>query len=356
MRIYWRSCLREFAANLALGMGLFTLFFFLGQASELLELSLLASGPSLLRFISAFSYLGAHFWVAMLPMIIPMAMLLGAILTMARLHQDRELFALEALGVDVVSYLRGILLALGVIFALIEYPLATDLASRARCALKNFAFYGKSPSDTFRVEPKTWLDLGSAQIFAEEANGLELRGVTLYTDAEKGAEDALPYRATSQTARYSLYNDASTHTPGMSITLGVGKLEFPQPESLGDVSLAYYSSYQTSLALPAVGVFVKRYKDYAFTELRAALRKDAGSELRLEYESRLSLALAPLALAVGGGFAAVALGRRLKGFGFGLALAVIAAYWICNVMFMGLKAPLWTNPAFAVLGAALSCI
>lgn len=357
MAIYWRSFILEFLGNFVLGLALFTLFFFFGESSRILELALLAAGGKPLAFLFSFAYLFGQFWVSMSGFIMPMGMLLALTLVLARMHEDREIIALEAVGVNFAAAMRLFLLFTGLGFAALQYPLVAEVAPEARFALKHFAYRRQDPAQTFKVEPATWLDLGSAQIYAARVSGQRLYEVVLYVrpqaePAAPGAKKPLPYKVTSKEAAYELIADAHGR-PLVKLILYVGKLEFINREAFGDAALCYFNEYAAFLALPEAASFIRNVKEYPWNQIKQASKNDSSPEVKTEYLWRLNLIFAPLVLALAGGLTALRFGRRSKGFGFGLGLALIACYWLMTVLFLSLNQPLLTNVAYFIFGLLL---
>ncbi|MBI2069071.1 MAG: LptF/LptG family permease [Elusimicrobia bacterium] len=356
MKIFFYAFLKEWLGNFCLGIGIFSLFFFFAESSKIFELALLVAGSSLSVFLGSLGYLYAQYWMTVAGFICPMALLLGIALTMARLHEDNELIALESLGAAVHKHLLALLAVLGAVLSACLFPLIHHAGPLARLHLKRFAYEGRDIAKNFRVEPQTWIDLGRTQIFAEEVTGNRLNKVVIYSSRDQNASNAeqkFPYKVTGSSAVYRIQEDAEGK-PGLFLRVFSGKLDYPDLTEPGNLTTCSFATYENTLPLLPPAQHELSPREMVSRELKKA----AGDSLqhRLELESRHALAISPLALALACGLVTVKLRRRSKGFGFGLALAMLGAYWLLLVLATSVKEPWMANPAFLSLSWLLSLL
>lgn len=355
-----RAYLKEFLGNFGLGVGIFSLFFFFGESSKLFEMALLVAGANGIIFLRSLGYLYGQYWMSVTFFVVPMSLLLGVILTNARLQEDREFLAMESVGVDIQRWTMGFLMILGAVFCASLYPLVHQIGPQSRLHIKQFAFHGRNPSDNLRVEPKTWLDLEHTQLFAEEVHGPALRNVVLYSNQQRkesqapGSEDS-PYKVTGKNAVYRIIAEAPQEGRPARVQLFLrifpGTLEYPDLSRPGHVTACSFSSYENYIPINTDQMPQPGIREKSSAQLRAKMKNSKDD--RLELESRHSLAFSPLFLCFACGLVSFAMGRRSKGFGFGLALALLGLYWISFVLFSSVQQPWAINWAFTAAGLVI---
>lgn len=341
-------------------MGFFTLFFFFGESAHLLELALLVSAGQTDVFLLSLIKLYTRYWLSISGFIVPMAILLGSMLTLSRLQEDKELLAFETLGININAFLRYLMIGIGLFFLLIQFPLVGRHMPKARFYLKRFAYQSKNLIQNFKLEAGAWQDLGTARLLAKKANGNHLTDVTLYVSkshAEKN-DSSQVYRVLGQSAHYEIIREDAQHA-NLKIRFTAGSLDYPNREKPGDITICEFTTYENSIPLSYSTPLVRTWREHTNLELKKILSNPSDyqvtkmdiRDIRFEYESRLSLIFASLALAIVSVYASQRFRALTRGFGFGLALALLAFYWITMVASASFQLPWLTNIAY--LGVTL---
>ncbi|MBI4368940.1 MAG: LptF/LptG family permease [Elusimicrobia bacterium] len=362
MHLFLWAFFREFLGNFGLGIGIFSLFFFFGESSRLLDLALLVSGENFQVFLGSLGNLYLKYWLTVAGFVLPMAMMLGIALTIGRLQEDRELLALESLGINAARQLTMVAVVLGGIGYYGLGHLVHEVSPRSRLDIKRFAYEGRDLSRNFKIEPRTWVDLQSAQIFAEETVGNTLKNVVIYSrrngnDAPPdGAVEEFPYKVTGSSATYFIVeNDesgAALEAPLLFLKVAQGKLEYPDASKIGHVTTCRFDSYENYVPLKPTAALEPGIRETGSRQLKLNSPEDISG--RTEIGAREAVALSPLSLAFVCAVVCFRMSRRSKGFGFGLALTLLAFYWIFMVACVTIGVPWLSNPAFAIFGIIVS--
>jgi len=285
---------------------------------------------------------------------------LGSTLTFSRLQEDRELLAMETVGINIHFRLTGCVMALSLLFLAAQIPLVKKEMPNSRAALKYFAYQSRNIIQNFRLKPGVWLEAGSARLMAKEAEGGKLSGVTLYAGAgedENGNKKKNNFhKVTGGKAEYAIAAQ-NENEARLRILMKSGTLRLPDWDKPGDITACEFATYENYIPLTYAASFQKNWREHTDRQLRLRLadserygvQESQKQEISFELASRLSLILAVLALAFSSSFACERFSRLTRGFGFGLGLALLTAYWIVMVLSASLRMPWLTNPLYLAL-------
>ena len=133
MRILHRQILKEVFSHGLLGLLLFTFVLFLRDTNRLLEMVLRESA-----YVGSVGYLFLLSFPALLDFTIPMAILIGILITLSRMASDGEVTAMRAAGISVRSFFRplGIFAMLGCALALYLSVSLAPWANRRRVEIE----------------------------------------------------------------------------------------------------------------------------------------------------------------------------------------------------------------------------
>lgn len=365
MHLFLRAYFWEFSNHFLLGAGIFTLFFFFGQSSRLLDLALLVSGQNTVIFLRSLSYLYWEYWISVSGFILPMALLFGITLTISRLQEDKELLAMASFGVSIHRFLALTAVLLGAVASYLIGPLLHQVIPKAKSALKMYAYEGTKSLKNFRIEPKTWADLTNAQIYAQEIHDNKMKNVVIYARRprqENGSESGtILYKVTGEEASYDIVMaSAAGQAPAPQLYLAIdrGHLEYPEQAKAGDTSICRFGRYENSIPLKIEAMPQPNLREYPTKDLKRKILELAQEEERrkdlsfakTELSTRSTLALSPVSLAFVASLITLRLDRRSKSFGFGLSLALLAGYWTLLVISSTIGWPGLTNVAYLGVG------
>ncbi|MEK7288495.1 MAG: LptF/LptG family permease [Elusimicrobiota bacterium] len=373
MHLFLWAFFREFLSNCLLGTGIFSLFFFFGESSRLLELALLVSGQRTAVFLRSLCFLYAKYWLSVSGFIVPMAMLFGVALTISRMQEDRELLAMASLGAAIHRSLTFVALLLGCVASYLMAPLIHEIIPKTKLSIKSFAYEGTRLDNNFHIEPKTWIDLTNAQIYAASVHGNKMEDVVIYARRSDGGEgdtraDAL-YKVTGEKASYQIAVSTALNAPRpqaqLLLNIERGHLEYPDRLKSGNTTICRFQTYENSIPLRIESTPEPGVREYTSSELRRKILAWAQdyeenqknlSAAKTEISTRGTLALSPISLTLISSIITLRLDKKSKGFGFGLSLALLGSYWIVLVLASTVGMPGIANPLYIGLGLFLNSL
>ncbi len=355
MRILLRYLLKELASPLVVGLGFLFLLLMVMQFLRGADV-LLGSAVTLKDMARVILYLMPHFMV----MALPIAFLLSLLLGLGRLSEDRELIAMQALG---VGYLQLLIvpLALGALLGALMLVFSFSAEPWGLTAVKGVVNEVIKKNVAGDVKPGVFYeDLTHLTVYAERVDERERRWthVLLHDDRDPSA----PLLWLVREAR------VNPSAPGEALKLALTD---------GDVHLANRSTTDYTIIFfdrgeIVAGVEESIYRKNRFrspkdeltpSELLQAARaaKAEGSDPRpflMAYQWRFGQALTPISFALIG--APLAMGRRQsRGRAYLLTILSYVAYYVISKMFENLgsqgRIPLLLagqlhNALFAALG------
>src|SRR5258706_9357013 len=183
MRILSRYILKEFLANLFLGLLIFTFVLLFDHLFELADLLLNKGVGIWLTLELLFLLLPSS-----LTLTLPMSTLLAALLTFGRLSENNEITAIRASGLPAWNYAKAPLAA-ALAASLFLVPFNTLWAPRAHAAFRQLYVQVLKRNPLVRIEEKTFAEIGEYHVFVErkERKGKMMRGITIYKLPSSGA-------------------------------------------------------------------------------------------------------------------------------------------------------------------------
>jgi lipopolysaccharide export system permease protein len=344
VRIIHRQILKEIFSHGLLGLLLFTFVLFLRDSNRLLELLLRQS--AYLRDVADLFLLS---FPALLTFTIPMAVLIGILITLSRMASEGEVIALRAAGVGV----RGFLLPLGLFAAL-------------GCALALYLSVSLAPSTNRRrveIEKEIGLRQISAtlqpRVFEEGFPNLVLYVQDVISGSNpvwKGvflADLSSPSGPKVTLAQQGiLLSDPAENQ--LQLHLIRGNIHEADP-SKSEYSIANFSATDIPVKMPAPPpASIKPNAQRPSWELYAVPRSSGDwLEARIEFHRRFALPLAALILALVGIPLGLSSHKGGKSMGIVLAVLIVLVYYSLFIGGISLARQGWFPPWAGVWSANL---
>ncbi|UDQ97098.1 LptF/LptG family permease [Lentisphaerota bacterium WC36G] len=321
---------KSFLVTFLSGIGILT--FFLVGARLYKIINKLMEGVPLFEFFLMIAYM----MPVVLSFTIPFAMLVAVMLIFGRLSADNEITAMRACGVSITQIIAPILLLAYLLSALCLY-LQLDIGPRflgeGRAMLKNV---GRLENPTAIIEPGRSVSYENYVIYIGEKDGDKLADVQLMSlDSEKNIEADI----TASTGSMSLdkkkkiigihlYNGQSINKPytknksttrfeELTINIDYGK-------QLANRKLSFRSKYMNTTQL--------------FAQMQIHRKNGMGTtELELEMNRRIAMALAPIAFVLLGLPLAIRTSRRETSVGLFLGIILSVVYFMAIIIFLSLE-------------------
>lgn len=343
-----REILLPFAAGLVFLTQVLVATQLLGQAQVLL-----GSGVSLLDLAAVVAALVPHF----LGYVLPVAFLLGGVLGVGRLTEDRELVALGAAGISPLRLVKMPLL-LGAALSAAALWLAVDVEPRGLKAARARVDQIVKKNVSRDVRPGVFYeDIPTLTLYAEQAR----RGRWRHVLIADGSDPQAPVLALAQDGRF----EPAGAGDAMQLVLGPGEMH--RAERAGEYLVGRFAGATVAVGLGASLGEKNRVGGSAFeltpgeiaSLARAARTPEEGWRWRSLLFRRLAGPVGILAFALL--CVPIAASRRGgKAFGYGATLLAVVAYYAVMRFGEGLSQrgalPPWLGPnlanaAFAVAGA-----
>jgi lipopolysaccharide export system permease protein len=255
---------------------------------------------------------------ALLPMLIPVSLLLGAVLTVARLSGDGEVVAMRAAGVSLAANLRPVV-ALAAVAAAVTGSMSLWVQPRAAQAFKAAAFQSLRSRIDLSAEAGTFLRLAPGlTAYAARVDG------TTGTLSDLFLED----RSGEEAPRWMFARTGRVREEGGALALSLEDGELHQPDQAeGAYQVVRFRASSIRIPLPAVAWRADPEDGLSGELLRSVLDGTADSRVRMELHHRLSLPVSCLVL----GFLGAVLGlhhrRTGRAWGIALSIAILLAYY-----------------------------
>ncbi len=263
-------------------------------------------------------YLAPHFLV----MALPIAFLLAILLGLGRLSEDRELTALQALGIGPVQLLAGPL-AVGAVLAAFMVLLTSTAEPWGLSSVKEFVAEVIKKNVVGDVKAGVFYDdLSQLTLYAERVEGEERRWTHVLLQDER--EPSAPLLMLAREGRVDVRGTGS----GLTLVLGDGEVH---RGARGSTDYAVISFQQGEVAVGVEGSVRRRNRFRSPKEeltpselLQAAAEAErTGGDPRpfhVALHNRIGHALAPLSFAMLG--TPLAIGRRQAGRAWGYLLTL----------------------------------
>lgn len=321
MRILSRYILKEFLANLFLGLLIFTFVLLLDHLFELADL-LLNKGVGI--------YLTLKLLFLLLPssltLTLPMSTLLSALLTFGRLSENNEITAVRASGLPAWSYVKTPFAA-ALVAVMFLIPFNTLWAPRAHASFLQLYLQVLKRNPLVRIEEKTFVKIGDYHLFIEQKDKKTklMKGVTIY----KIPPDGAPLRIFAERGTASV-----EETHGITFLLLDGRIEQVNAAEPSRWTYTQFKNYQ--LFIPLVNsqsTSERALEEMDNTELRSEIRELKKKNLpfpvlECQIQLRWALAVTPLLFAGLGIPLAIRVHRGGRSIGFGLSLLIMVLYYV----------------------------
>jgi len=321
MRILSRYVLKEFLANLFLGLLIFTFVLLLDHLFELADLLLNKGVGIWLTLELLFLLLPSS-----LTLTLPMSTLLGTLLTFGRLSENNEITAVRASGLPAWNYVKAPLCA-ALTTSLFLIPFNTLLAPHAHAVFRQIYVQVLKRNPLVRIEEKTFVEIGEYHIFVErkERRNKLMRGITIYKLPASGA----PLRIFAERGTASV--DGSR---GITFYLQDGRIE--QVDAADPTRWIYTAFKEYQLFIPLMSTqsnTTRALEEMDNHELRAEIGRLKIKHLpypllSCQMHLRWALAFAPLLFTILGIPLAIRVHRGGRSIGFGLSLVIMVIYYV----------------------------
>src|SRR6185437_13684446 len=183
MKILSRYILKEFLANLALGLIIFTFVLLLDHLFELVDL-LINKGVGVGLTLELLFFL----LPSSLSLTLPTSYLLAALLTFGHFSESNEITAMRASGLGAWSYVQTPVW-MAVAAALILFPFNATWAPHAHAHFRQLYVEVLQRNPLVRIEEKTFVEIGDYHLYVNKRNRKtrEMTGITIYKTPVEGA-------------------------------------------------------------------------------------------------------------------------------------------------------------------------
>jgi LPS export ABC transporter permease LptF/LPS export ABC transporter permease LptG len=342
VRILYRQILKEVFSHGLLGLLLFTFVLFLRDTNRLLEMVLRESAN-----VGSVAYLFLLSFPALLDFTIPMAVLIGILITLSRMASDGEVIAMRAAGISVRSFLwpLGTFAVLGCAAALYLSVSLAPRANRSRVEIEREIGF-RQISATLQ-----------ARVFDEGFQNLVLYVQDVISGANpvwKGiflADLSAPAGPKVTLAQEGVLLTDPTQNK-LQLHLIRGNIHEVAADA-SEYSIASFSETDIPVKTPPPPASsIKPNAQRSTTEL---YHIPAGSpewlEARIEFHRRFAIPLATIILALAGIPLGLSSQRGGKSMGIVLTLLVVLAYYSLFIGGISLARQGWLSPWLGVWAA-----
>ncbi|MBI2119596.1 MAG: LptF/LptG family permease [Elusimicrobia bacterium] len=297
---------------------------------------------------------GVDLWIIMrmsslvltmlLPLSIPMATLLAALLTYGRLSEDGELIALRSSGCALFQYSSpNFILAL--CFSLILVYFNLILVPQATRGFKELHLRVVQKNPLALFAPKVMNHFGEYKVFVEQMDRRKkkLKGISIYKMNLEGG----PTRILAPEGMIDSQD-------GITLQLVNGALHQPSPEKENEYSITKFN--KLALRMPtqeedSLRVFSPR--EMTLRELKNKMKEEVGKKfniapLQTEKHLRISVAFAPFVFIILGTALGVPLKKGGKSVSIGISIIIIVIYYGLLVLSTSLASQGFLFPIFWV--------
>lgn len=341
--------LAEFCPPLAFGIVIFSFVLVLDKLFDMADLIFNRGVPTILV-----TKLFVIFLPTVVPLTLPMAVLLAALITYGRLAQDGEITAVRTSGLSLwqITWPVLALAALGSVFLV---PFNREITPRAHAYFRKVFSQMVQSDPLLQIEPRRFFEVRDLRLYANAVDKVHerLSQVILY----RIRPDVSPAdRIFARKGTYEQTRDT------FRLKLEDGQFERYDPQDSGKLMHARFQTY--SIDVP-VGFGQADssvdLRDLTATQLTLFLREKRMQglptyEIESERELRHAIALAPLALGFLGVPIGMVLDRGGKTMGFGASAAVLFAYYLVLVFGLSLAEKGAVPHGLSIWGADVLCM
>jgi len=327
MRILRTYLLKELLRPTGMALMLFTFILLVGNLVKLADL-LVNKGVSLFSLLQLFALLIPSLFVYT----IPMSVLTGTLLAFGKLSSDREILAMRASGVSLLSIAAPILLV-GFLLSLALIPINNQLVPWSHFAGRRVLLDIGIRNPAAFLEPGVFIkEFKPYILFVYGVEGNKLTKVRIYEPRE-----GHPTRTIVAEAGEFIPVPAENR---VLLKLINGSADEPDPKNPTKFYKLEFKTYAMNLQLKegmSPKTLGKKPKDMSLQELKARkaelLQQDIEpTPLRIEEARRLSMAFSPLAFILLGLPLGITTRRAQRSIGLGLSVVVFIGYYLFLVM------------------------
>lgn len=316
---------RQFLPSFFFGTGLFLFVLILDRLFDLIDL-VFNKGLQLVIVLK----LVALFIPTILPLTLPMAIVLGSVVTFGRLSEENELTAVQAAGIPVFKAL-WLPPAFALFISIFMVPFNTHIAPWANRTFRSLYEQIGQQEPLISVTPRKFFSIENFKIFADQVDtkSKQLRDVFVY---QMPNENRPPDRIFARTG------DVVSDPNQFTLTLHNGQLERFELDNPPNFIHTTFHTYAISVPLNfAKNSSSVRYRNIPSDELKTLIQelKAKGfstNPLEAEYSLRYAVAFAPFCLALTALPLATVLRRGGRSFGFGVTIIMIFTYYLFLIL------------------------
>ena len=320
-----RYILRNFAKFFALSLSVFAALFVMFDFVQIVNARVLG-GFSLYFLAKSMVYLLPN----IISMSLPLAFLLGLLLSLAQMSQEGAIVALRSGGFSFSEILSWVFY-LAVLCSLLLLVVNNWLGPKAFKKSTDYTFYMLNRVTKIELKPRTFQEVSDWVVYSREVNNItrKLRYVQLIKRLNKDGTPGYVNEINSAEGRYEMVREK-----GIEITLAKG--QFTQTDCKNDEKLIYgeFSSYKTLLPFISGNVDQRTLSpaEYSSPELMdrlkaGVLNAENAARYRVEIVSRITFALTPVVFFLIGAPLGVVLDKKGRSAGFSFSLLIIFFYY-----------------------------
>lgn len=321
MKILHRYILKQYLANLILGVLIFTFVLLLDHLFELVDL-LINKGVGVALTLRLLALL----LPSTFSLTLPIAHLLAALLTFGHLSETNEMTAIRASGLSAWNYIGGpVALALFTVVFLI--PFNTQWAPHAHARFRHLYLQLLQRNPLVQIDEKTFCEIGDYHLYVEKKGkkSPRLRGVTIYKTPAGGA----PVRIFAKRGEVSV--DSAR---GMTFHLQEGHLQEIDTTRPHHWFYTFFDTYELFIPFPSQQrTEARSIEEMDNEELQRHIQTLREKRLSFplfpcEFHLRWALAVTPLLFVGLGVSLALRVRRGGRSIGMSLSLLIVTLYYI----------------------------
>jgi len=310
-----RYVLKEYLVPFVVGLLVFTFLLVLHHLFLMMDL-FLNRGVDLLIILRMVFFI----FLMSLPLSLPMASLLAALISYGRLSEEGELTALRSAGCTLAQYASpSIIFALFISFFLVFFNLS--LAPRATLEFKNIHYLVAQKNPLALFAPKVMNHFGEYKVIVEKMDRRkkQLTGISIYKMNPTGS----PTRILAPRGELN-----SVPGDGVTLELFDGTIHHPNAEKDNEYTITKFNRF--ALRIPVRTETAKRSytpREMTYRQLKAKIKESIvknldPAPLRSEVNLRIAIAFAPLIFGLLGTVLGIRLKKGSQAVGFGARILV----------------------------------
>ena len=340
LKIIHRYVLREFTESFLFGLIVFSSILLLDQVFQLVDL-FLSKGIALPIIARLFLLILPN----ILSLTIPMAVLLGILLSYGRLSEDNEITSFRSSGLPYRAFTGPVvwmILILSVFLVYFNQTISPATHNQFRMLYKDIL----NQHPLIKFDDKAIVTVGEYKVYVEhvdkESNVLHGINIYKFSSSEHGA----PWRISASSAAV----DVSPHA--VLFHLSNGFWQQPNPEKLDTLVHMQYKSYLFAIPIGGQVIpFSQSLREMTGTQLLKEIDSYRAKNmpthfLETEYWMRWALAFSPIVLALCGIPLGIVLEKGGRAIGFGVSLGMLFVYYLLLVTGLNISEKGYVQPGF----------